>query len=92
MDDKEHTADKVAPSVADLINKKFSKGLSDEKLITRFSEKLKTSKPGCPTEPAILEAFNANTKLCPAAHLREYLDKTKELKPVLNWANVCSRT
>lgn len=40
-DDKEHTADKVAPSVADLINKKFSKGLSDEKLITWFSENWK---------------------------------------------------
>ena len=29
LDDKEHTADKVAPSVADLINKTFWKGLFD---------------------------------------------------------------
>ena len=41
---------------------------------------MKTSKPGCHTEPAVLEAFNANTKLCPAADLKEYLDKTKELR------------
>ena len=40
LDDKEHTADKVAPSVADLIHKTFWKGLFDEKLITRFSEKI----------------------------------------------------
>ena len=31
LDDKEHTADKAAPSVADLINKKFSERLSEEK-------------------------------------------------------------
>lgn len=35
-DDKEHKADKVAPSVADLIDKRFLKGFSDEKLKMRL--------------------------------------------------------
>ena len=35
-DDNEHTADKVAPSVADPIDTRFLKGFSDEKLKMRL--------------------------------------------------------
>lgn len=52
----------------------------DLKCTILFSGKHKQSRPGFHREPAEILPYIKNSKLCLAAHLKAYLEKTKDLR------------
>ena len=54
--------------------------MEENKCVIIFSQKQKTSRPGSHPEPAEMRSFPINSNLCPVAHLRHYLSKTKKLR------------
>lgn len=53
-------------------------GANDQQCMLFFSGKLKTTRAGYHTKPAVVQAFPTEEKLCPVRHLKEYIRRTQD--------------
>ena len=51
-----------------------------DKIVFHIRDKLKTTRPGKHMTPIEILSYPKDEKLCPVAHIREYINKTKDLR------------